>query len=144
MEGKLHEAELLARQAFELSRQSQGPEHPNTLDFMQVLRGCLREEHQYGESEELSRQLVEIMRRNDGAADARTADASYELSMVLALEGKSEEAVGVLGDAVEHGLSRERLVELPSDVSFKSLRNSAGFKAVVADATRRAAASKPE
>jgi hypothetical protein len=111
---------------------------------MEVLRGCLREEHRYAEAEELSRQLVDIMRRVHGVDDRRTAAASYELGTVLALEGKPEEAITVLGDAVEHGLPREQLTAMQTDASFKSLRNSAGFKAVVADARRRVSASKPE
>jgi eukaryotic-like serine/threonine-protein kinase len=124
MEGKLHEAELLARQTLEISRRSSGPEHPN--------------------AEELSRQLVELMRRVYGVDDIRTAASSYELGTVLALEGKAEEAIAVLGDAVEHGLRREKLTAMQTDASLKSLRNSAGFKAVVADARRRVSASKPE
>ncbi len=68
----------------------------------------------------------------------------YELGAVLAVEGKPEEAVAVLGDAVAHGLAREQLAAMQTDASFKSLRNSADFKAVVADARRRASASKPE
>ena len=143
-EGKLHEAELLERQTLEISRRSAGPENPNTLDFMQVLRGCLREEHRFGEAEELSRQLVEIMRRVYGVDDRRTADASYELGTVLALEGKSDDAVAALGDAVEHGLTREKLTALQTDASLQSLRNSAGFRALAADVRRRAGTSKPE
>ena len=128
----------------EISRRSSGPEHPSTLGFMQVLRDCLRDEHRYADAEELSRQLVEIMRRVYGVDDIRTADASYELGTVLALEGKPDEAIAVLGGAVEHGLQREKLTAMQTDASFKSLRNSAGFKAVVADARRRASTSKPE
>ena len=109
-----------------------------------MLRDCLKEEHRYADAEELSRQLVEIMRRVYGVDDNRTADDSYELGTVLALEGKPEEAIAVLGDAVTHGLPREQLAAMPTDASLKSLRNSAGFKAVVADARRRASASKPE
>ena len=144
MEGKLHDAELLARDTFEISRRSAGPEHPNTLDYMQVLRGALREEHQYAEAEVLSRQLVDIMRRIYGADDGRTAAASYELGTVLALEGKPDEAIAVLGDAVEHGLPRETFTAMQTDASLKSLRNRASFKAIVADGQRRAGASKPE
>jgi hypothetical protein len=144
MEGKLHEAETLTRQTLNGSRRTLGPDHPTTIDFMQALRGYLKDEHRYVEAEELSRQLVEIMRRLHGVADARTAEASYELGTVLALEGKPDDAVAALGDAVEHGLPREKLTAMQTDATLKSLRNSAGFKAVVADARRRASASKPE
>ncbi len=104
----------------------------------------MREEHQYVESEELSRQLIDIMRRLYGVYDSRTAEASFELGTVLALEGKRDEAIAVLGEAVAHGLQREQLTALRTDASFTSLRDSDGFKAVVADAGRRAGAAKPE
>jgi len=84
------------------------------------------------------------MRRVYGADDVRTAAESYELGRVLALERKPDEAIAVLGDSVEQGLPRDKLTAMQSDASLKSLHDSAGFKAVVANAMRRASGSKPK
>jgi non-specific serine/threonine protein kinase/serine/threonine-protein kinase len=137
MQGKIHEAELIARQALSRAQHSLGAEHPDTLAFMQVLREALREEHQYAESEALSRQLLDGTRRLYGADDPRTADASYDLAMVLALQGKQDEAIGALEDAVSHGLKAEKISAIQTEPNFKSLRGRAGFKALVADTKQR-------
>ncbi|HEY7285734.1 MAG TPA: serine/threonine-protein kinase [Vicinamibacterales bacterium] len=144
-EGKLHDAEALAREAVARAQHSEGPEHPDTLDFIKVLRDCLNEEHRYAESEVLSRQLIATMQKIYGVNDARTADASYALAMTLAMNGQQDEAVAVLGDAAAHGLKPERISEMQTEASFKSLRGTAGFKALVADTKQPVAATpKPD
>ena len=52
-------------------------------------------------------------------------------------QGKQDESIGVLADAVSHGLKAEKISAIQTDPNFKSLRGSAGFKALVADTKRR-------
>ena len=145
MQGKVGEAEPLARRTLELYRRTAGPEHPQTIENMNVLRDCLSRAPRYADAEELARQILGITRRVFGTDDIRTADTAYELGTLLAIQGKPDEAISVLGDAVQHGLGREKLVAMQTDVDLKSLRSDPGFKTVVADARRRATtASKPE
>ena len=80
---------------------------------------------------------------DDGVDDNRTADAWYQLGTVLALQGKSEEAIAfsrVRSSIGCRGTARREA----HDSSLRPLCNSAGFKTVVADARRRASASKLE
>jgi serine/threonine protein kinase/TolA-binding protein len=139
MQGKLPEAEQLARQTVEIYRRRAGPEHASTIDNMSILLEALYRQHRYAEAEELARQILDITRRVSGPENPRTADAGYQLGTVLAAQGKDDEATSVLADAVQHGLAREKLVALQTDADLKSLRSTAGFKAVVTDAKRRAA-----
>jgi len=112
---------------------------------MNVLRDCLSRQHRYADAEELARQILDISRRVFGADDVRTADAAYALGTVLALRGQHDEAISALSQAVQHGLGRERLGAMQTDVDLKSLRGEPAFKAVVAEGRRRATtASKPE
>jgi hypothetical protein len=60
---------------------------------------------------------------------------------VLAMEGKHTDAIAMLGDAIRHGLRREKLVALQTDAVWKPLRGEPGFNALVDEAKRRATAS---
>ena len=140
-QGKLGEAEVLARQTLEVSRRTAGPEHPNTISDMDVLLECLIREHHFVDAEGLARGILDINRRLFGRDDGRAADAAYNLAIVLAGQGRRDDAIAVLGDAVEHGLRSERLVAMQTEDDLRSLRNSPSFKAVVTDARRRATAT---
>ncbi len=130
-QGKYGEAEELARRALETSRRTVGPEHPNTLNDMDVLLECLVREHRYADAEAPAREILAVRRRLSGRDDAKAADAAYNLAIVLAGEGKRDDAVAVLGEAVQHGLRREKLIGMPGDRDLAPLRSSAAFKALV-------------
>ncbi|MGH9143387.1 MAG: tetratricopeptide repeat protein, partial [Vicinamibacterales bacterium] len=92
---------------------------------------CLVREHRYADAEASAREILDIRRRLSGRDDAKAADAAYNLAIVLAGEGKRNDAVAVLGGAVQHGLRREKLVGIQGDSDLAPLRSSAGFKALV-------------
>ena len=136
---KLAEAELLARQTMEATRRTEGADTPATIDSMTVLLNCLLRERKFAEAEPLARQLVDVSRRVFGPEDSRTADVQYAIGAVLALEGRRDEAIAALDEAVKHGLARGKLTSIEGDADLKSLRGDDRFKALVADAKKRAA-----
>jgi len=141
-EGKLQEAEQLNRQVFEINRRVLGPEHPDTIGSMDNLLNCIAGLHRYAEAERFARQILEIKRRVFGPDDISTADAAYDLGAFLAIEGKRDEAISVLGHVVDHGLRREGFTDIQTNPAMKSLRGDPRFEAIVADAKQRAAATQ--
>jgi eukaryotic-like serine/threonine-protein kinase len=142
---KPEEAESIARQTLDVEMRTLGPQNPTTIDTMIVILLCLQKQQKYAEGETLARQIIDIERRAFGASDARTADTVYDLGSFLAAQGRREETISVLEDAVHHGLRPERLAMLSTDPDFKSLHSEPGFKALVVEATQRAAATtKPQ
>ncbi len=58
------------------------------------------------------RQAVNIERRVLGAGHPDTVDSVYKLARVLALTKKPDEAIALLGDAVDQGLDAKTLADL--------------------------------
>jgi non-specific serine/threonine protein kinase/serine/threonine-protein kinase len=141
MQGKLGEAEPLARQTVDISRRTVGPAHPNTIEQMYVLFDCFNREHHYGDAEAIGREILEHTRHAFGPDHVKTAEAGYDLGTALVTNGKRDEAIAVLGEAVRHGLRREKLAELQTDARWKPLRGEPGFTAILDEAKRRATAS---
>ncbi len=71
-----------------------------------------------------------------------TAEAVYNLACIEALSGRPDAALSDLNRAVEHGLSTNVVLVMATDPDLKSLGTDPRFKAIVADAKRRAAAAQ--
>jgi len=57
-------------------------------------------------------------------------------------EGKHDEALKLLREAVDHGLSRANSLGIGNDPDFESLHGNPGFEALVKYAKERAAAQE--
>jgi len=68
--------------------------------------------------------------------------SAYKLACTLAREGKREQALTLLAEAVDHGLQPASLLELERIDDLKSLHGDPRFAAIVSDAQQRAAASR--
>ena len=91
----------------------------------------------YGESIETFRQTVDLERRLLGPNHPDTVDTVYSLARVLALAGKSKEAIATLRDAVIQGLSPEDLADLGKNADWNSLRGDVRFKAIIEQVKQR-------
>jgi serine/threonine protein kinase len=141
-EERLADSEKLYREVVDSSRRILGPEHPVTLFAVNDLADTLSDEGHYQESETLNRQVLDIRRRVYGPDDPITARSIYNLACLAALAGRHDEALSLLSEAVEHGFSTQDTVQIENDADLKSLHGNARFERIVADAKRRAEASR--
>jgi eukaryotic-like serine/threonine-protein kinase len=141
-EGHLRDAEKLMRQTLAARQRTLGAEHPDALGSMMELAVTLDELKEYVEAEVLYRKVVETQKRVLGPNHPVTATSKYDLACNAALQGKRDEAIAILRDAVEHGLIAAQIAEIAGDSDFKSLRGDPRFEALV-DKARSAATGTP-
>lgn len=141
-EEKFAEAEKMNRETLSIQQRVLGPEHTNTLATMDNLVHCLGTENKFAETEKLARQLLEIKRRVFGLDDPSTSNTRYDLAVALAMQGRREEALSFLREAVDHGLSPAVSQDMEKAAEFKALHGDPRFVTLVADAKQRAAAAK--
>jgi tetratricopeptide (TPR) repeat protein len=109
---------------------------------MTSLAAVLADEGHYPEAEKLDRDAIEINRRALGAEHPNTALATYNLACVLAHLGRRAEALSLLREAVDHGLSSPADLGMDKDPDLKSLQGDPRFAALVAHAKEKAAAAQ--
>jgi eukaryotic-like serine/threonine-protein kinase len=139
-EGHWQEAEQLMRETLDARARTLGPEHPDTLASMEELAVTLDELKKYSEAERLYRRVVETQTRVLGPNHPITAGSKYNLACNAALQGKRDEAITILEDAVNHGLTPAQFNEIANDSDFQSLRGDPRFKALVAKGNSAAGA----
>ena len=138
-EEHLPEAEQLYRRALETDRRILGPNHPHTSDVMNNLANVLSDEHKYDEAEQLNQEALDIRRRLLGPDHPVTASSTYNLACLAALKGQPDKALSLLSYAIDHGLSPQLDLGIPTDSDLQSLHSDRRFTAVVAHAKERAA-----
>jgi eukaryotic-like serine/threonine-protein kinase len=141
-EGRPADAEKLAREAVDIGRRVLGPEHPDTALYMNNLADDLSDEHHYDEAEKLHREALEIRRRIFGPDHPDTASSVYNLGCIAALTGRRDEALSLLGQAVDHGLSPGLDLGLDKDTDLQSLHGDPRFGALVKHARELAVTPK--
>jgi tetratricopeptide (TPR) repeat protein len=140
-EGRYADAEKLQRETLEIQRRVLGPEHSDTLVSMNNLADNLSKQRRFEDSSTLQRQTLEIQRRVLGPEHPDTAISVYNLGCLQALAGKPDEALGLLREAVDHGLPREPALGMGKDPDLKSLQGDPRFAALVAYAKDKVAAA---
>jgi Flp pilus assembly protein TadD len=108
-----------------------GPEHPDTLASMEELAVTLDELKKYSEAERLYRKVVETQTRVLGPNHPITAGSKYNLACNAALQGKRDEAITILEDAVNHGLTPAQFNEIANDSDFQSLHGAPRFEELI-------------
>jgi serine/threonine protein kinase len=144
MEGRLPEAEKLFRQELDIDTRVLGPEHQATLTAMSDLAGILGSEMRYAEGEKLTRQTLDIERRILGPDDPVTATTTFNLAMFAALRGQRDEALLLVGQAIDHRLPLYIMQGIGTNPNFSPFHGDPRFEALVKRAQERiAAAQKP-
>jgi len=124
------EAEKIDRETLEIRSRVLGADHPETLMSMSELAETLDDLHRYAEAEKLYRQTLAIQQRVLGLAHPDTANTKYNMACSFALQGRRDEALSMLRDAVDHGLRAN--VNIEQDTDFQSLHGDPRFAAIVA------------
>lgn len=143
-EGHLRDAEKSMRQILAARQRTLGAEHPDTLGSMMELAVTLDELKEYAEAEGLYRKVVETQKRVLGPNHPITASSKYNLACNAALQGKRDEAIAMLRDAVEHGLIAALIRGIADDSDFKSLHGDPRFEALVDKARSAATGAQPK
>jgi serine/threonine protein kinase len=131
------EAERLFREIYDRRRRILGPDHPDVALALYDLGDVLSEEQRYSEAARYYRQAMDLNRRVLGPDHPESTDAAYNLARVLNLSGKSEDAISLLKEAVEHGLSEVSLADLQNSADWKALRTDPRFESIITSAVER-------
>jgi non-specific serine/threonine protein kinase/serine/threonine-protein kinase len=143
LEHKYAEAEQLERQALATMQRVQGPEKQETLNTADNLARTLCREGRCAEAEQLAVGVRDTRLRLLGPENPDTAEATYVLASIRARSGKPDQAVVLLHEAVEHGLSPDRCLGIESDTDFKALQGDPRFNEIVAEAKQKAKEERP-
>lgn len=154
--GHYAEAEKLIRESLAIRLRVLGPEHPETLKTMKgltvsqqwwVLKTMIdlatvrSREGRYAEAKKLIRDPINLSRRLFGPQDPLTVGGVYNLGGIEARLGNRVEALSLLQQALDHGLSSSDALAMESNPDLKSLHRDPRFIAMVADAKKHAAAN---
>jgi hypothetical protein len=108
----------------------------------QSLAITLLSENRLAEAERLLRKTLDSQRRVLRPDDPHTADSMYGLGCLAALQGRKDEALSLLREAVDHGLPVPGDLAIEKEDSLKSLHGDPRFVALVASAKPHAAATQ--
>jgi eukaryotic-like serine/threonine-protein kinase len=141
LEGHYADAAKLLRETLDTQRRVLGPEQPATLESMNDLADTLTKLQDYAGAEKLLKQALEIQRRVLGPENPDVAISTYNLGAIAAHQGRREEALSLLREAVDHGLPLDGDLHMDEDPDLKSLRGDPRFAALIAHAKEKAAAA---
>jgi len=134
------EAEALLRETLDIRHRVLGPDHRDTLMSMNNLANMLFIEGHYVEAERLENETIEIQRRVLGPDHPDTAMSTYNLGGIALHKGNRDQALTLLRQAVDHGLSPNIALGMEKDPDLSSLHGDVRFADLVAHAKERAAA----
>jgi len=141
---QLAEAERLARNALAIEHRALGDENSLTMDQMFILSNILRQLERTSEAETLLRETKEHQAHVYGTDNPKTALSTYTLGAWAALRGDHEKALGLLREAIDHGLDAATIQGIEKDADLKSLRGDLRFAAIVADARQHVVEQRPK
>jgi non-specific serine/threonine protein kinase/serine/threonine-protein kinase len=128
------EAEPLYRAALAARRRALGEDHRVTLQSKHNLAILYWKQGRYDEAEQLYRETYEARQRVLGDDHPETLDSIYDLACYQAVLGTREEALRLLGLAVDRGWAEELVFD---DPDLASLRGDPEFEALLAEVRRR-------
>jgi serine/threonine protein kinase len=94
-QGNYAEAEKLYREVLDIERRVLGPEHPGTLQSMEVLAVDLAHEGRYDEAEKMQFKARDSLRQALGPEHPGTALSTDSLACIFALAGNHDEALAL-------------------------------------------------
>jgi tetratricopeptide (TPR) repeat protein len=110
---------------------------------MENLACIERDLGKYAESKTLFDQVLEIERRVLSPDQPERAGTEYDLAALLARTGHGEEAISLLGHAVDHGLPPQTAAGIENDAFFNSLHQDPRFADLVAHARKATRSPRP-
>lgn len=139
-EKRYAESEAVLREVVNEDRRALGTDHPDTQSAILNLANTLMEGGSYPEAEKLYREALAAERRVLRPDHPDTAITLYDLGCVTAHEGRNDEALAFLTEAVDHGLSTAGDRGMGEDPDLQSLHGDPRFTALVAHAQQVAQA----
>jgi eukaryotic-like serine/threonine-protein kinase len=125
------EAESLSRKVLETSRRSLGAENPRTLYFASSLTSILLPRGSLEEADRIASQTRDAQIRLLGRGHAQTVFTTYTLARINARRGRADQALSLLHDAVDHGLSASYLRKLAQEPNLRPLHDDPRFYSLV-------------
>lgn len=142
-EGNPRDAEKLMRETLTARERTLGPEHADTIQSIEELAVTLDELRRYPEAEKLYLKVVESQSRVLGPNHPTTAASKYNLACNAALQGKPDQAIAILRDAMAHGMAPALLGQIAEDEDLKSLHGDPRFDEIVAKSKSQPSESQP-
>jgi eukaryotic-like serine/threonine-protein kinase len=130
-EGKMGEAKTLAEQVIAVRTRVLGPDHPLTLSAMSNLGEILTRLKDYDGAERILKQAHAGQVRVLGENAPTTALTTYNLACLELKRGRRDHALGLLRDAVDHGLAHWVVTQMPTDPDLAALHSDPRFTALV-------------
>jgi eukaryotic-like serine/threonine-protein kinase len=134
LEARYAEAKTLLSQTLNIERRVLGADHPTTLISMTNLAGTLIRMGQYAEAEKVQRDTLEVQQRVFGPNHPETAGSMYNLACLAARQGHRDEALALLGEAIDHGLAPNVAMAIDKDGDLQGLQGDPRFNAIIAHA----------
>jgi serine/threonine protein kinase len=135
-EGRLAEAEPLQANALEIERRILGAENPDVLYHLEREAIYLSLEGRFSNAKTLFREAIETAGRTNEPREL--ANAWYGFACGAAIAGHRNQALGYLGNAIDHGFAASGWMD--SDPDLQSLHSDPRFEALVAKARQNASA----
>jgi eukaryotic-like serine/threonine-protein kinase len=140
--GRLDEAEKLEEETLEIQLRVYGRENLGTINSMINVAAMKMDLGRTEEAEKGFRELLELEQRVLGPNQPETAITIYNLAELAAQRGHADQALSLLGQALDHGLHPRDALKIERDRYFNSLHGDPRFAALVAHAKELAAAHK--
>ena len=129
------QAEKLHREVLGIDRRVLGPDHPDSIDALEILAVDLSHEGRFSEAATLFREALQAAEKSNLPTIA--ANTWYDFACGAALAGRRSEALEYLRQAIDHGLTNPD--SIPADPDLKSLHSDPGFNALVTKARKASA-----
>jgi tetratricopeptide (TPR) repeat protein len=100
-----------------------------------------RKQGRYAEAEKLTRATLESQRKLYGEAHPSCAFSVYNLAAIAAAQGKRDEALALLQNALSDNLAPQVIAGIPSDPDLKPLHGDPRFDRLLEEARKRAEAA---
>jgi eukaryotic-like serine/threonine-protein kinase len=133
-EGRPEDAVIIEKQTLEIQRRVYGPENLTTIHYMMNEAEIESDLGHFDVAEKMSLDLLDLERRLIGPDSPEAAETTYSLSTIKAKQGKTDEALALLSQAVDHGMLPREALKLGDDPELKALHNDPRFAALVVHA----------
>jgi tetratricopeptide (TPR) repeat protein len=131
----------MEQETLKIQRRVYGPENLTTIHYMMneaEIKGTIGA---FDEAEKMSLDLLDLERRVIGPDSPEAAETLYSLGTMKAKQGKTDKALELLREAVDHGMLPREAITLGEDPELNALHGDPRFDALVAHA-KEVAASK--
>jgi len=134
LEDHREEGEALLRKVLETSRRVLGEDHYRPIKTMCWLSAPYLQSGRVEEGMAIYRDALDVCRRRFGESHDMTHWVRYNFACVAAAADRQDEAITLLKDAVDNGLTW--YVSVRDDPDFASLHGDPGFEAIVEELKR--------